>query len=186
MSHSKTVLVPIAQGFEEIETMAIVDILRRAGAKVVLAGVGAFPVVGRSGVSLNPDATIDEALKTAPYDAVVLPGGLPNAFTLRDDPRIKSAVRGHAEQNKLVGAICAAPLALQSAGVLEGHKATSHPGAKDAMALPGYCDDSVVVSGRVVTSRAPGTALKFAFALVQQLYGDEMVAKVNEEVLASL
>ncbi|MCU0662706.1 MAG: DJ-1/PfpI family protein [Myxococcota bacterium] len=183
---SKTALVLIATGFEEIEALTVVDILRRSGALVVLAGVGQAPIVGRSEVSVNPDATLDEALKQAPFDLIVLPGGLPNAHLLRDDARVQAAVQGHAQQGRLVAAICAAPLALQSAGVLEGQRATSHPGVRADMRAEGYVDDRVVVSGRIVTSRAPGTAMEFAFELVRQLYGESMVNEVNQGVLARL
>lgn len=183
---TKTVLIPIATGFEEIEALTAVDILRRAGAKVVLAGVGRPPIVGRSGVSVNPDMDLDEALSQAPYDLVYLPGGLPNAHLLRDDPRVVSAIKEQARTDRLLAAICAAPLALASAGVLEGRTATSHPGVKDEMPSHGYSEERVVKSGRILTSRAPGTAMEMAFELVRELYGEDTVRQVNEGVLAKM
>ncbi len=182
---SKRVLVPIAEGFEEIEAFTVVDILRRAGAEVVVAGVGGQPqVVGRSQVSVIPDEDIETALAKAPYDMIVLPGGLPNAHILRDHDQLSAAITNHADSGAFVGAICAAPLALERSGVLEGKPYTSHPGVKDQMITAGYCDDRVVVAGKVLTSRAPGTAMEFAFAIVRELFGDEKVAEVNQGVLA--
>jgi 4-methyl-5(b-hydroxyethyl)-thiazole monophosphate biosynthesis len=182
---SKRVLVPIAEGFEEIEALTVVDILRRAGANVVVAGVGGLPhVVGRSQVSVIPDEDIETALAKAPYDMIVLPGGLPNAHILRDHARLSNAVKQHADTGAYVGAICAAPLALERFGVLKGKPHTSHPGVRDQLTTDGYCDDRVVVAGKVLTSRAPGTAMEFAFAIVRELYGNEKAEEVNQGVLA--
>jgi 4-methyl-5(b-hydroxyethyl)-thiazole monophosphate biosynthesis len=181
----KRVLVPIAEGFEEIEAFTVVDILRRAGAEVVLAGVGGLPhIVGRSNITVMPDVEIGQALERAPYDMVVLPGGLPNAHILRDHAQLSQAVKEHADRGAYVGAICAAPLALERSGVLEGRPHTSHPGVKDQLKSEGYCDDRVVVAGKLLTSRAPGTAMEFAFAIVRELFGDEKAEEVNQGVLA--
>lgn len=184
---SKSVLVPIAEGFEEIEALTIVDILRRADAHVVLAAVGdSTTVVGRSRIVVTADMKIEEALKRSPYDLLVLPGGLPNAHILRDSPVVQKAIREHRESRALLGAICAAPLALASAGVLSGIEATSHPGVREEMPGDGYSEKRVVDSDGVVTSRAPGTAMEFAFTLVARLFGEEKVKEVNQGVLASL
>ncbi len=183
----KKVLVLIASGFEEVETLSVVDILRRAEAEVVLAGVGGeSPIVGRSNVSLIPDTTFEEAMKKGPYDIIVLPGGLPNAYILRDDPKVLEAIKEQSDRDGYLAAICAAPVALARAGVLEGRCLTSHPTICDQLQKEGYLDSRVVVDGRVITSRSPGTALEFAFAIVRELYGDKTVEKVNEGVLARL
>jgi 4-methyl-5(b-hydroxyethyl)-thiazole monophosphate biosynthesis len=182
---SKRILVPIAEGFEEIEAFTVVDILRRAGAEVVVAGIGGSPhVVGRSQVSVIPDQDIESALEKAPYDMIVLPGGLPNAHILRDHAGLSLAVKAHADDGAFVGAICAAPLALERSGVLDGKPHTSHPGIKDQLSSDGYSEDRVVVAGKVLTSRAPGTAMEFAFAIVRALFGEEKVIEVNQGVLA--
>jgi 4-methyl-5(b-hydroxyethyl)-thiazole monophosphate biosynthesis len=183
---TKRVLVPIAEGFEEIEALTIVDILRRAGAEVVLAGLGEPPVVGRSNVSVIPDASLDEALAGAPYDLIVLPGGLPNSHILRDDERISRALAEQKQAGLYVGAICAAPLALDKAGVLDGCPLTGHPTIKGDLPAEGFREDRVVVAGKVLTSRAAGTAMEFAFAIVEELYGPEKVEEVNAGVLARL
>lgn len=183
---TKRVLIPISKGFEEIEAITIVDILRRAGAIVVVAGVDGDEVMGRSSVTVIPDATLDTALAHGPYDLMVLPGGLPNAYTLRDDPRIIAALQATIEEGGKVGAICAAPVALEEAGLLDNRPATSFPAMENELTSADYSTDRVVVSGRVVTSRAAGTAMEFAFALVKALFGDEKVKEVNKGVLAKL
>ena len=184
---TKKVLVPVAKGFEEIEALTAVDILRRAGASVVIAGLtGEGAVVGRSNISVVPDKGLDEALAEAPYDLIALPGGLPNAYSLRDDARLRDALEAQAERGGLLAAICAAPVALAAAGVLDGKKKTSHPAVKNEMPSDGYSEDRVVVDGTVITSRGPGTAMEFAFALVRALSGDAKVEEINGPVFARL
>lgn len=183
----KKVLVPVAKGFEEIEALTAVDILRRAGASVVLAGLeGEGAVEGRSNILVVPDKSLDKALEEGPYDLIVLPGGLPNAYSLRDDARLRDAMRAQVERSGLVAAICAAPVALAEAGILEGKKKTSHPAVMAEMPSDGYREDRVVVDGGVITSRGPGTAMEFAFALVRALFDEAKVEEVNGPVFARL
>ncbi|MCP4603904.1 MAG: DJ-1/PfpI family protein [Proteobacteria bacterium] len=184
---SKRVLVLISQGFEEIEALTVVDILRRADAEVVLANVGdESPVEGRSSISVVPDTTLDMALATKPFDMIVLPGGLPNAYILRDDERVIGAIKKQAARGGRVAAICASPVGLDRAGVLEGRDFTSHPVVREELPKVGYCEDRVVVADTVMTSRAPGTAMEFAFAIVMELFGPKKVEEVNAGVLAAL
>jgi 4-methyl-5(b-hydroxyethyl)-thiazole monophosphate biosynthesis len=182
----KRVLVPLANGFEETEAVTVVDILRRGSIEVVTAGLAPGPVTGRSDITVTPDKTLNEALAGAPFDAIVLPGGLPNAEILRDDPRVTAALSKILDQGGLAGAICAAPIALDRAGVLGGRTYTSHPSFQDKLPADGYTQDRVAKSGRVVTSRGPGTAMEFAFELLRELGGDDAVHEVNQGVLAKL
>ncbi len=182
---TKRVLVPVSTGFEEIEAMTVVDILRRAGAEVVVAGVDGDRVTGRSNITIIPDTDLDAALEGAPYDLMVLPGGLPNAYTLRDDPRIIRGLTQTASAGR-VAAICAAPVALERAGLLEDRPATSFPAMEKELVSARYSTERVVVSGRITTSRSAGTAMEFAFALVRELFGEEKAAEVNRGVLARL
>lgn len=179
---SSRVLVPLAEGFEEIEALTVVDVLRRVAVDVVTAGVRAGSCKGRSGIVVSPDTTLDEALASGPFDMIVLPGGMPASATLRDDDRVTSRVAEMKADGRLVAAICAAPIALARAGVLEGETFTSYPG----MDLPaeGYSEERVVVSGNVITSRGPGTAMEFAIELVRLLLGDEIASDVSGELLA--
>jgi 4-methyl-5(b-hydroxyethyl)-thiazole monophosphate biosynthesis len=182
----KRVLVPLAEGFEEIEALTIVDILRRAGVEVVTAGLAPGLVTGRSGITLKPDTTLDDALAGPAFDLVALPGGMPGSTILRDDPRIISALKGAHERGGWVAAICAAPIALARAGLLEGRDATCHPGMVAELPDAARNDAHVVISDRVVTSRAPGTAMEVVFALVRILCGEAAAAEVNTGVLAAL
>ncbi|MGB5261111.1 MAG: DJ-1 family glyoxalase III [Gammaproteobacteria bacterium] len=164
------VLVPLAQGCEELEAITVVDLLRRAGIEVVTAGLDARPVRAARGTVLMPDTTLDDALETD-YDMIVLPGGLPGADHLRDDPRIIDLVKRMHATDRYTAAICAAPRVLAKAGLLENRRATSFPGSLDVNDIPGidYVEDAVVTDGKVVTSRGPGTAMDFALTLIELL-----------------
>jgi len=167
-----SVLVPLAQGCEELEAVTVIDLLRRAGIHVVTAGLDAQPVRASRGVVLVPDVTLDEALQND-YDMVVLPGGLPGADHLGDDARVIGLLQEMAAAGKYTAAICAAPRVLARAGLLDGKRATSYPGALDSSAIPGleYSEEAVIIDGNVVTSRGPGTAMDFALQLIELLEG---------------
>lgn len=168
------VLVPLAPGFEDLEATTIIDILRRAGVEVVAAGLAPGLVQGARGMRVQPDATLDDVLGRD-FDVIALPGGMPGAEHLKNDPRIQSLLKGMAAKGKYTAAICAAPIALAQVGLLDGKRATSYPGFIDKLKPPGstYLPDAVVVDGRVVTSRGPGTAMDFALTLVELLGGRE-------------
>lgn len=167
-----SVLVPLAQGCEELEAITVIDLLRRAGIKVVTAGLDDQPVTAARGCVLVPDASLDEVLQDN-FDMIVLPGGLPGADHLKNDPRIIELVQRLSADDKYTAAICAAPRVLVQAGVLEGRRVTSFPGAIDPAAVPGlvYVDEPVVTDGKVITSRGPGTAMDFALQLIELLVG---------------
>lgn len=168
------VLVPLAQGCEELEAVTIIDLLRRAKIDVTTAGLDKQTVTASRGVKLVPDTDLDSALKQE-YDMIVLPGGLPGADHLDNDPRIKSLLQKMAANQKYTTAICAAPKVLAHAGILDGRKATSYPGFLDDMNLPNtkISKEAVVVDGKVITSRGPGTAMDFALTLIEQLLGKQ-------------
>lgn len=178
-----SVLVPLAPGCEELEAVTIIDLLVRAGIEVITAGLEEGPVTASRGVVLVPQMTLDEALKRD-YDMVVLPGGMPGAEHLDKDPRIADLLRKMAESERFTAAICAAPRVLANAGLLAGKRATSYPGHLDKMNLPDvtYEEQPLVMDGKVITSRGPGTAMDFALFLIEQLMGN---AK-RDEVEAAL
>ena len=165
-----SVLVPLAQGCEELEAVTVVDLLRRAGVDVVTAGLDDQPVRASRGMVLVPDSTLDEALNQN-YDMVVLPGGLPGADHLDKDPRIHRLLKKTVESDGFTAAICAAPKVFASAGMLEGKRATSFPGVLDSVDGLDYVNDPVVQDGRIITSRGPGTAMDFALTLIENLLG---------------
>ncbi len=164
------VLVPLAQGCEEIEAVTIINILRRAGIEVLSAGLDGQPVKASRGVTLLADATLDEALRQE-FDMVVLPGGQPGTNNLNADPRIIALLRDMAAKGKYTCAICAAPLVLGHAGLLQGKQATSYPGSLDATSGATLSAAPVVRDGKVITSRGPGAALDFSLELVETLAG---------------
>ena len=164
------VLIPLAQGCEELEAVTIMDILRRAGVEVVSVGLDGQPVRASRGTVLVPDATLDAALKQT-FDMVVLPGGQPGSNNLKADARIIRLVQNMAQQGKYVAAICAAPAVLAAAGLLDGKRATSFPFALDAFPKVQQQNKAVVEDGKLITSRGPGTAMDFALILVERLLG---------------
>jgi len=165
------VLIPLAPGCEELEAVTVIDILRRAGISVTTAGLELGPVRASRGTVLLPDAELDAVLGEL-FDMIVLPGGMPGSEYLKNDARVIVLLNRLAAAGKYVAAICAAPMALHAAGLLQGKNATSFPGVLDQ--LPGshqYCNEGVVVDGNIVTSRGPGTAMDFALTLVELLAG---------------
>lgn len=163
------VLVPLAEGCEELEAVTIIDLLRRAGVEVVTAGLTDGPLTASRGVVLVADMALDDALQSD-YDMVVLPGGGPGSDRLDEDPRIGNLLRQMADSEKFTAAICAAPRVLKNAGLLDGKKATCYPGVMEVSDLPGLdTGEAVIQDGKVVTSRGPGTAMDFALHLVELL-----------------
>jgi len=167
-----SVLVPLAQGCEEIEAVTIIDLLRRGGVEVVTAGLDERPVRASRGTVLVPDTTLDQVLDHA-FDMIALPGGQPGADNLAADERLRRLLQRTAEREAYTAAICAAPRVLADAGLLHGRQATSFPGALDDRAVENltYREQPVVTDGRVVTSRGPGTAMDFALHLLELLQG---------------
>lgn len=181
----KKVLVPIAPGFEEIETVTVVDILRRAGARVTLAGTQGGSLEGSRGIHVVPDIPLED-VGIDEFDLVVLPGGQPGTSNLQQSERLKTILKAMNRKNKLIAAICAAPLILQSSGLLQDRTVTSHPSVKDELKETRYSDDRVVVDGNLITSRAPGTAMEFAMQLIEILFDEDRLETVNKGVMASL
>ncbi|MDR9437316.1 MAG: DJ-1/PfpI family protein [Thiohalophilus sp.] len=166
------VLIPLAQGCEELEAVTVIDLLRRAGVEVTTVGLDDQPVKASRGTVLMPDTTL-EAVLDRDFDMIVLPGGLPGADHLNNDPRIHTLLLQMTDADKYTAAICAAPKVLASAGLLNGKHATSFPGALDNIQTDNlqYEQTPVVVDGKVITSRGPGTAMDFALILIEHLQG---------------
>ncbi|MBT5230028.1 MAG: DJ-1/PfpI family protein [Methylococcales bacterium] len=183
----KKVLVPLAQGCEELEAVTIIDLLRRADISVTTAGLDEKPVTASRGVILLADKTLDQCTDEL-YDMVVLPGGLPGSDYLNDDPRIQKVLTNTINDGHYVAAICAAPKVLANAGLLNNKRATSYPGVLDEMALPSTTLDSispVIQDGLVITSRGPGTAMDFALKLIEVLAGKERRLDVEKGLVRS-
>lgn len=179
----KTVLIPIADGTEELEAVAMIDVLRRAGAAVTVASVtGRRQITASRQVVIVAD-TLIEACVDKDYDLVVLPGGIPGAENLRDSADLIGILKRQREKERLYGAICASPaVVLEHHGLLVGLRATCHPGFVDKLSNRERVDSRVVIDGNCFTSRGAGTAVEFALALVERLYGPEKL----EEVASSM
>jgi 4-methyl-5(b-hydroxyethyl)-thiazole monophosphate biosynthesis len=175
-----SVLIPLAPGFEDLEAVTLSDLLRRAGIEVVVAGLQRGLIQGSRGIRIEPDAYLDDVL-TRDFDLIALPGGLPGAEHLRDDARVQALLRKMAAAGRYTTAICAAPMALAQAGLLDGKQATAYPGVLDGLKLANTRSlaDAVVVDGKVVTSQGPGTAMDFALTLIELLSGKAMRHQVE-------
>ena len=180
MSH---VLVPLAQGCEELEAVTITDLLVRAGIKVTTCGLDERPVKASRGITIIPDTSIDKVLSQS-FDLIVLPGGLPGADHLRDDERLQTLIKKQVRENKYLGAICAAPKALAQAGALDGKTATGFPGVLNALGNSNITisDNAVEIDGNIVTSRGPGTAIDFTLTLIELLEGRDKRNEVNQQL----
>jgi 4-methyl-5(b-hydroxyethyl)-thiazole monophosphate biosynthesis len=157
-------IVPLAEGFEEIEAVAVIDILRRANIKVDVVGVEDEIVSGRNGIKILCDKIITD-VKPEDYDGIVLPGGNPGYKNLENNQQVINFIKYFNSKGKLIAAICAAPTILESIGILEGKKATCFPKMKDK--IRNYVDEKVVVDGNIITSQGPGTAIEFALEIVK-------------------
>lgn len=180
---TKRVLVPLAPGFEEIEAVTIIDVLRRAGVVVVAAGTSAGPIQGSRGISVAADELL-EKIDPGRFDMIAIPGGSQGVENLKNHPRVATLLAQFNAQGKLLGAICAAPSLLSSMGLIRGKQVTSHPSVKlEVAASTVYSENRVVVDGKLVTSRGPGTAMEFALKLVELLVGAEKVTELKQAMV---
>lgn len=164
-------LIPVANGSEEMETVILVDVLRRAGWEVVLAGIdGKDPVTASRGVKLVPDEQW-ERLDLVSFDMIVLPGGMGGTEAFCKNDGVQEALRIFDIEELWIGALCAAPLALHKAGVLKNRAFTCYPGVENQMKRSDRSDEPVVVDGHIVTSQGPGTAIAFALKLIELVDG---------------
>ena len=180
---SKKVLVPIADGSEEIEAVCIIDTLRRGGSDLTVASVGQLQVTASRGVKIVADARIAECVNRT-YDCIALPGGMPGAEHLRDSAELIDLLKKQKQTGRLYAAICASPaIALRPHGLLDKVRATCFPAFRDRLDPAYASDERVVVDGNCVTSQGPGTAIEFALKLVELLFGAEKAAAVAAAML---
>jgi 4-methyl-5(b-hydroxyethyl)-thiazole monophosphate biosynthesis len=176
---AKSALVIIGDGVEELEAVAPIDLLRRAEVHVVVASREARKLVaGRNGIKIEADVLLDE-IAAERFDCVVVPGG-PGTAATRKDARVLELLHGHAVAGRKVAAICAAPLVLADAGLLEDKRYTGH--ASIASELPALAEQDVVVDGDVLTSRGAGTGVHFGLALVEALVGVDVARSIADAI----
>ena len=178
-----TALIPLAEGVEEMEAVIVADTLRRANWGVTLAGIEPGPVTASRGVMLLPDTAWEDCDPMA-ADVIVLPGGGPGTKRLHQHPGVREALRARAARGDWIAAICAAPMVLHAAGILEGRSATCYPGCEAGLEGTDWRPDPVVVDGHIVTSRGPGTAMAFALKLIECLDGADNARNVAAGMLA--
>ena len=174
------ILVFLAEGFEEVEALATVDVLRRAGLEVKTVGVTGATVSGSHSISVVCDTTIDAVEPDESIEAVVLPGGMPGTLNLEKDEKVNSFIDYAYASGKYVCAICAAPSILGKKGLLEGKEAICFPGFEEYLYGASVSDKSVCVDGKIITAKACGVALKFGKVIAEQFIGKEKADKLWE------
>ena len=182
---AKKAILILADGFEEIEAITPLDILRRAGVDVIAAGLENTSVKGARGTVIQADTTLCEAIKSN-FDAIILPGGGPGAEKLASSEIVTKLIKRAHQNNKIIAAICAAPsLVLAPTGILTNRSVTGFPGMMENFSTKTrYQEAPVVVDKNIITSRGPATALAFAFAISEKLVGKDITDKVRKQTLA--
>ncbi|OMO92414.1 ThiJ/PfpI [Corchorus olitorius] len=183
-NNNPQILVPIADGSEEMEAVMIIDILRRAKANVVVASVGdSLEILASRKVKLVADMLLDEAARLS-YDLIVLPGGLGGAQAFASSDKLVNLLKKQAESNKPYGAICASPaLVLEPHGLLKGKKATAFPAMCNKLSDQSFIDNRVVVDGNLITSRGPGTSMEFSLGIVEKFFGRQKALELAKVML---
>jgi 4-methyl-5(b-hydroxyethyl)-thiazole monophosphate biosynthesis len=180
----KKICVPLANGFEEVEAITIIDICRRAEIEVTIAGVEGLNISGSHNIIVTADIEIQN-INPNEFDMVVLPGGLPGAETLANNPIVQKILKEQKSKNGLIGAICAAPYALHKAGVLDGEY-TCYPSWENKINPDNYQSvENIVKDGNIITSKGVGTSLCFALELVKILKGPKVHRDISNAVLAN-
>lgn len=176
------VYVILGKGFEEIEALAPVDVLRRCGVEVQTAGVGGRQVEGGHGIVVTADCTVEE-IDQSRLEMIVVPGGLGGVASIAASDTAMNALQTAWRDGKFVAAICAGPTVLAQLGITDGRSVTSYPGTREQMGRCDYREDDVVVDGRLITSRGPATAVAFGLALAGALCGEAAAAETAAGML---
>jgi len=179
------VLIPLAEGFEEIEAVTIIDILRRAGAEAVSAGLTGRYVTGSHGIRIEADVLLDDVLNKE-WTMIVFPGGGKGVENLLADDRIVKIVHNHCNKGKDIAAVCAAPRILDQTGVTRGKPITIHPSQKQYINRSPLLEQAVVDEGTVITGRSAGAAMEFALTLVRRLFGEDKWKEVERGLISGV
>jgi len=172
----------LAKGFEEIEALTVVDVLRRLDIECIMCSIDSLEVTGAHRITIVADRLMNE-MNFKDYGAVILPGGMPGAANLKADRRVISLIREFDKAGKLIAAICAAPIVLKEAGIIKGRTITSFPGIREELKDSHYGEDSIVQDKNILTSRGPGTAFKFAFKIAENMLDINTVNQVKRSMM---
>ncbi len=175
-------LVILAPGFEEIEAVTVIDLLRRAEIEVTTAALENNPVYGSHNILIETDTPLNK-VEADNFDMVILPGGQPGSTHLKSHPLVLEIVRKRFFSNKKIAAICAAPIVLEAAGITTGLKITSYPSEAGVFTNSTYINDNVVRDGAVITSRGVATAIDFTLELIAELKGKAMAKEIAARIL---
>ena len=178
-------LIPLVNGCEEMEAVIIIDTLRRAKWDVVSVGLAEGVVTGSRKVCLVPDSMWNNVIP-ADFDLMVLPGGAEGSEQLVNEVRVLESIRAFHKEGKIVAAICAAPLVLQAAGILQNRRFTCHPGVAAQLTQGMHTHEQVVIDENIITSQGPGTALQFACTLIACIDGPEKANAIAKEMVHTL
>lgn len=178
----KKIVVFLANGFEEVEALTPVDVLRRCGATVVLAGVDSLEITGAHNIKVKCDVLADE-LKDK-LDCVILPGGMPGSTNLAGSWAVNETIVNSYNEGAIIAAICAAPVVVLShLGLLDGHEATCYPGMENLYPEFKFSEERVVESGNLITAKGAGCAMEFAFVLAKRLFGEDVSKKLADGMI---
>lgn len=179
----KKVSIFLAPGFEEVEALTPIDLLRRAGAQVTIVSIGEEKAVtGSHRITVTADKLFEE-MDFSDQDMLILPGGQPGTNNLKACKKLRDLLENANNQEKLLAAICAAPTVFGDMGLLKGKKATCYPGCEDGLIEAEYMTDRVVTDGNITTSRGVGTAIPFALSLIEQLFGKEKSEEIRTSIV---
>lgn len=183
----KKMLMLLAEGFEEVEAVTVIDYLRRMDIIVDTCSInGERKVAGGHRITIETDKDIGKINSIKGYDGLIIPGGLEGAIHLRDDGRVIELIKAFYDEDKILAAICAGPMVLNRAGILNGRKVTSYPGFDNDLKNSEYKDDIIVQDGNIITARGPAVAAYFALKLVEILIGEERVGELRNDILLDM
>ncbi len=180
----KKIIVPLANGFEELEAITVIDVLKRADLEVEIITLGDLEVESSNQVVIKADKKVEEVIKKD-LSGIILPGGMPGAKNLKNNLKIIEIIQHLANDEALIAAICAAPIVLSKAGVIADKKVTSYPGFEKELKSKEYLQQRVVVDENIITARGPGVALEFAMAIIKYLKNEKEVKRLKDAMITN-
>lgn len=180
-------IIFLADGFEEVEALTVVDYLRRVDIDIETVSINKeYNVIGAHNIEVIADKKIEDIKSMKDFQGIIIPGGMPGSTNLRDDNRVIDLVKQANDEDKMVAAICAGPIVLDKAGIIQDKDVTSFPGFEDKLKGANYREDIVVRDGNIITSRGPYLAADFAMEIVRYILGEDKVNELKESILYNM